>query len=54
MRPSADVAEVSRWADLEGTGSIDELLDHVHRDARRIPTILVRIVEALAGSARRA
>ena len=43
-----DVAEMSRWADLEGTGSIGELLDQVHRDAQKVPKILVSVMEAIA------
>jgi hypothetical protein len=43
-----DVSEMSRWAGLEGTGSIDELLEHVQRDVQKVPRILVSIVEAIA------
>ena len=42
------VSDMSRWAGLEGAASIDELLDHVHRDARKVPRILVSVVEAIA------
>jgi len=45
---SPDVADMSRWSGLEGTGTIDELLRHVHRDTQRVPKILVSIVEAIA------
>jgi hypothetical protein len=45
---SPDVADMSRWTGLEGTETIDALLDHVHRDAEHVPKILVRILEAVA------
>ena len=48
---SPDVLEMSRWAGLEGTGTIEELLEHVHRDAQRVPRILVSIVKAIAAQA---
>jgi hypothetical protein len=49
-----DLAQMSRWAGLEGAGTVDELLEVVHRDRDRVPKILVSIVEALASRARRA
>ena len=45
--------ELARWAGLEGTTTIDELLGHVQADAALIPKILVSIVEALAARSRR-
>ena len=45
---SPEVADVSRWAGLEGTGTIDELLQRVHRDAQHVPRILISIVNAIA------
>lgn len=45
---SPDVAEMSRWAGLEGTESIEALLDQVHRDAHKVPRILVSILEAIS------
>ena len=45
---SPDLDEMSRWSGLEGTASIDELLQHVHTDPQRVPRILVSIVEAIA------
>ena len=45
---SSDIEDMARWAGLEGTESIDELLDQVHRDEQRVPRILVSIVNAIA------
>ena len=50
---SPDVEDMSRWAGLEGTGTIDELLARVHADAQRVPRILVSIVKAIAARATR-
>ena len=44
----ADLEEMSRWAGLQGAGSVDALVDHVHREPERVPGILVRIFEAIA------
>ena len=41
-------AEMSRWAGLDGTVTIDQLLERLHSDAARIPKILVHIMEAVA------
>ena len=49
---SSDLEEMSRWAELEGTETIDELLAHVHRDAQRVPRILVSIVRAIAANSK--
>ena len=50
---SPDLAQLSRWADLQGTRSIQELLTHVYRDPHRVPRILISIVKAIAEQARR-
>ena len=44
----ASVADMSRWAGLEGTVTIDQLLEQFHKDASGIPGILMHIVEAVA------
>lgn len=44
----ASAAEMSRWAGLEGTVTIDHLLERLHSDGARIPKVLVHIVEAIA------
>jgi hypothetical protein len=44
----ANAADMSRWAGLEGTVTIDQLLERLHNDVARIPKILVHIVEAVA------
>ncbi len=41
-------AQMSRWADLPGTQSIDQLLERVQTDPDMMPRILIRIVEAIA------
>lgn len=46
LTPSTE--EMSDWAGLEGTATIDSILAHVHQDMDRMPRILVSIVEALA------
>ena len=48
---SPDMTEMSRWAGLKGTGTIEELLEQVHRDAQQVPRILVSIVKAIAARA---
>jgi hypothetical protein len=50
---SSDIEDMARWAGLEGTESIDELLDQVHRDKQRVPRILVSIVNAIAAKSKR-
>ena len=49
-----DTAELAHWAGLEATGTVDELLEQIRREPPRVPRILIRIVEALAGHAKRA
>ena len=44
----ASAADMSRWAGLEGVVTIDQLLEELHNDVSRIPSILVHIVEAVA------
>jgi hypothetical protein len=44
----ANAADMSRWAGLEGTVTINQLLERLHNDVDRIPKILVHIVEAVA------
>ena len=48
-----DLAQMLRWAGLEGAGTVDELLEVVHRDTDRVPRIVVSIVEALASRSKR-
>jgi hypothetical protein len=48
-----DLDQMSRWAGLDGAGTVDELLEVVHRDTSRVPKILVSVVEALASRAKR-
>ena len=48
---SADVADMGRWAGLQGTGNIDDLLTHLYRDPERVPRILLSIVKAIAEQA---
>ena len=48
-----DLEEMSRWAGLQGAGTVDALVDHVHREPERVPGILVRILEAIARRAER-
>jgi len=50
---SPDAEEMSRWAGLEGTETLAELLANVHGDSQRVPRILVSIVEALAAKSKR-
>lgn len=50
---STDLADMSCWAGLEGTGTIDELIDHVHRDAQRLPRIVISIANAIAARSKR-
>ncbi len=45
---SSDIEDMARWAGLEGTESIDELLEQVRQDRQRVPRILVSIVKAIA------
>ena len=45
---STDIDDMARWAGLEGTESIDELLEQVHQDGQRVPRILISIVNAIA------
>lgn len=40
--------QMSKWAGLPGTSTVEELLREVNRDAHRAPRILVSILEALA------
>jgi hypothetical protein len=49
---STNWVDMSCWAGLEGTGTIDELLDHVHRDAQRLPRIVISIVKAIAAQSK--
>ncbi len=44
----SSTAEVSRWAGLTGTVTIDRLLQHLQDDASLVPKILVHVVEAIA------
>ena len=48
-----DVADMSRWVGLEGARSIEDLLADLHRDAQRVPRILVSIVKAIAAKSAR-
>ena len=41
-------AELAQWMGLEGTATIDQLLDHVRDNEPRLPRVMVSIVEALA------
>ena len=50
---SPDAAQMSRWAGLEGTGTLDELLEQIHKDPQRVPRILVSIVEAIVAKSKR-
>jgi hypothetical protein len=50
---SPDVEDMSRWAGLEGAGTIDELLALVRADAQRVPRILISIVKAIAAQSTR-
>lgn len=49
---STDIEDMARWAGLEGTEGIEELLAKVHRDAQRLPRILVSIVKAIAAKSK--
>jgi len=44
--PSAE--ELSMWAELEGTGSIDDLLAHLQANPQLLPGFLVNIISTLA------
>jgi len=46
LNPTAE--QMSAWAGLRGTDTIDELLADVHRDPHRVPKILVSVLKALA------
>ncbi len=43
-------ADLAAWVGLEGTASIERVLEHVHQDADRMPRVMLSIVEALAES----
>ena len=45
-----DVAEMARWAGLEGTDSIEGVLETLHRNPQQVPRVLVHIVEAIAAA----
>ena len=46
VNPSAE--KLSAWAKLEGTGSIDDLLEHLRTNPQFLPAFLVNIISALA------
>lgn len=46
LSPTPD--EMSAWAGLQGSDTIDNLLAHIHHDTNLVPKFLVSIVEALA------
>jgi len=45
---STTAEEMSTWAGLPATTTVEELLADVNRDPHRVPRILVKILEALA------
>jgi hypothetical protein len=45
---SPTAREMSTWAELPATATVEELLAHVNRDPRRVPRILVHVLGALA------
>ena len=45
---STTAAQMSHWAGLPGTATVEELLAEVNRDPRRVPRILVNVLKALA------
>lgn len=45
---SATAAEMSTWAGLPGTATLQTLLADLGRSPNRVPTLLVRILEVLA------
>ncbi len=45
-----DRAALAAWAGLEAAASIERVLEHVHRDADRVPRVMLSILEALAAS----
>jgi hypothetical protein len=46
LSPSAE--EMSAWAGLPGTATVEELLAEIDRDPSRVPRILVNVLEDLA------
>ncbi|MBK7236094.1 MAG: BLUF domain-containing protein [Sterolibacteriaceae bacterium] len=46
LSPTAE--QMSAWAGLPGTATLETLLDDIDRDPRRAPTILVNVLKALA------
>ncbi|MEP7182776.1 MAG: BLUF domain-containing protein [Betaproteobacteria bacterium] len=44
---SPTAGEMSAWAGLPATASVEELLAEVDRDPRRVPRILVNVLKAL-------
>lgn len=45
---STTAGQISAWAGLPGTATLENLVDDVNRDPHRAPRILVRILDALA------
>ena len=45
LSPTAE--QMSNWAGLPGTATVEELLAEVNRDPRRVPRILVNILKVL-------
>lgn len=46
LSPTAE--QVSAWAGLPGTTTIENLLDELHRNPQRAPTMLLSLLNALA------
>ena len=46
LSPTAE--EMSTWAGLTGTATVENLLADVNRDPQRVPRILVNVLKALA------
>ena len=44
---STTAEQMSHWAGLPGTATVEELLAEVNRDPRRVPRILVNILKVL-------
>ncbi len=44
---SATAEQLSKWAGLPGTSTVEELLADVDRGPHRVPTILINILKAL-------
>ena len=46
LTPTAE--QMSEWAGLPGTTTVEELLAEVNRDPQRVPKVLINILNALA------